>query len=348
MDINPFLGVCLHAIGGLAAASFYIPFKKVRNWSWESYWLIGGVFSWLITPWIVALLTVPNLLEVLSSSPGNAVLWSYFFGVLWGVGGLTFGLSMRYLGMSLGYALALGFCAAFGTIIPPLFQNQFGELIGSLSGIVVLSGVAACMIGISFCGAAGIRKEKEIPSEEKQQTIREFNFWKGVWVALFAGVMSACMSFGINTGKPIAELAVQMGTPDLWQNTPVFIIILAGGFTTNFIWCLYLNFKNNSWCDYIKTVETPMLLNYIFSALAGITWYLQFMFYGMGTTQMGKYDFSSWTIHMAFIIIFSNIWGWIFREWKGVGKKTHALVWTGIGVLILSTIIVGFGNYLAK
>ncbi|MDP8243075.1 MAG: L-rhamnose/proton symporter RhaT [Candidatus Hinthialibacter antarcticus] len=345
---NPFFGVFLHAIGGLAAASFYIPFKKVQHWSWESYWLVGGVFSWLVAPWVVAALTAPNVLQILSASPASSLVWCYLFGVLWGVGGLTFGLSMRYLGMSLGYAIALGFCAAFGTIIPPLFAGQFGELISNLAGVVTLSGVVVCLVGISFCGLAGIRKEKELPIEEKKKTVIEFDLWKGIWVALFAGVMSACMSFGINAGKPIADMAVQFSTPDIWKNTPVFIIILAGGFTTNLIWCLYLNYKNNTWGDYVRLIDTPIVFNYLFSALAGVTWYLQFMFYGMGTTQMGKYDFGSWTIHMAFIIIFSNIWGWSFHEWKGVSKRTHRLVWIGVGILLLSTIVVGLGNYLAE
>lgn len=347
MESNPFLGVLLHAIGGIAAASFYIPFKGVRNWSWESYWLVGGVFSWLIAPWILAGLTVPNLWETLTEAPQQAVFYSYFFGVLWGIGGLTFGLSMRYLGLSLGYAIALGFCAAFGTIIPPIFQDQIGELLGSASGLITLLGVLICMLGIAFCGKAGIRKERELPAEEKQETIREFNLWKGIWVALFAGVMSACMAFGIAAGKPIAELAIKNGTANLWQNTPVFVIILAGGFTSNFIWCIYLNYRNRSWGDYLKSVETPMLINYLLSALAGITWYLQFMFYGMGTTQMGKYDFSSWTIHMAFIIIFSNIWGRLFHEWKGVSQRTHVWVWSGIGILLVSIFVIGLGNYIA-
>ncbi|MDX9753168.1 MAG: L-rhamnose/proton symporter RhaT [bacterium] len=348
METNPFLGVLLHAIGGLAAGSFYIPYKKVKNWSWESYWLVGGFFSWIIVPWLVAWLTAPNLISTLTQASGTSLFWSYFFGLLWGIGGLTFGLSMRFLGLSLGMAIALGFCASFGTLIPPIFTGQFMELIQHWSGLITLAGVLVCMIGISFCGMAGMRKEKELSREEKQKAIKEFNLAKGLWVAFFSGIMSACMSFGISAGRPIAEMAIQNGTPDLWQNTPVFIVILAGGFTSNFIWCVYLNYKNNSWGDYQKTLHTPRVLNYIFSAMAGTTWYMQFMFYGMGTTKMGKYDFSSWTIHMAFIIIFSTIWGWLFHEWKGVGKRTHTLVWTGILVLILSTIVVGYGNYMAS
>jgi len=342
------LGVLLHAIGGFAAGSFYIPFKKVRHWAWESYWLAGGVFSWILAPWVVALLVVPRLFSVLSEAPPSTVFWTYFFGVLWGIGGLTFGLSMRYLGMSLGYAIALGFCAAFGTIVPPIFKREFADLLATTSGLITLAGILVCLVGIGICGWAGVSKERELSEEKKKETIKEFNFAKGLLVAIFAGVMSACMAFAIEAGEPIAALAGQSGTASLWVNSPVYVFIFAGGFTANFIWCVYLNLKNRTAGDYVDARKTPLLSNYLFSALAGITWYLQFMFFGMGKTRMGAYGFSSWTIHMAFIIVFSNLWGLFFREWKGTSRRTHSLVVAGLIVLVLSTVVVGVGNYLAS
>jgi len=347
MNPNPFLGVFLHALGGFAAGSFYIPYKGVRKWAWESYWLVGGVFSWIFAPWVIAWLTCPDPVAVLRSAPLSSLFWSYVFGLLWGIGGLTFGLSMRYLGMSLGYALALGFCAAFGTIIPPIFKGEFPVLLSSASGLVTLAGVGVCLAGIAVCGKAGVSKERELSSEEKKAAIREFDFMKGVWVAIFAGIMSACMAFAIQAGKPIAKLAAETGTRELWQNTPVFIVILAGGFTTNFIWCAILNVRNKTARDYVNAGDASLAINYVLSALAGITWYLQFMFYGMGTTQMGRYDFSSWTIHMAFIIVFSNMWAILFHEWKGSSRRTHHIVFAGIIILIASTLVVGYGNYIA-
>jgi L-rhamnose-H+ transport protein len=355
LDANPFLGVVLHAIGGLAAGSFYIPFKKVRNWSWESYWLVGGVFSWILAPWVVAFLAVPDLGPIFREAPRGSILQSYLFGVLWGIGGLTFGLSVRYVGMSLGYALSLGFCAAFGTIIPGLFnieqftfdRDKFELLTQTKSGLTTLGGVGVCLAGIAVCGLAGIFKERELSSEAKRATIREFSFVKGFWVAVFAGVMSACMAFGFASGKPIADLAVEHHVTPLWKNTPVLIVVLAGGFTTNFIWCLILNLRNRSGHDYTNAAGAPLVVNYVFSALAGVTWYLQFMFYGMGTTKMGRYDFSSWTIHMSFIIVFSNLWALGFHEWKGSSCRTLRMVIIGIVVLIAATLVIGYGNFLA-
>jgi L-rhamnose-H+ transport protein len=324
------LGLLLITLGGFAAGSFYIPFKKVRNWAWETYWLVNGLFSWIIMPWLIAFITVPALCLVLREAPASSIFWTFLFGLLWGIGGLTFGLSI---------------CAAFGTIVPPIYKGTFGELITSISGLTTLAGVLVCLVGIAICGWAGISKEKELSAEEKKKAIKEFNFVKGLLVAIFAGIMSACMAFGFTAGEPIAKLAIENKAPPLWQNNPVLIVIFAGGFTTNFIWCVFLNIKNRSAKNYIDT-RAPLINNYIFSALAGITWYLQFMFYGMGKTKMGKYSFASWTVLMALIIVFSNIWGLIFREWKGTSRRTHLIILAGILVLIASTLVVGLGNYL--
>jgi L-rhamnose-H+ transport protein len=361
MQTSVLLGVILHTIGGLAAGSFYIPYSRVKKWSWESYWLAGGFFSWIIAPWVLAFATTPDLLGVLGhgwgdgTMPSEAVRWSFFFGMMWGMGGLTFGLTMRYLGVSLGMAVALGYCAAFGTLMPPIFKGQWGEIVNSLSGQWILAGVAICLTGIAITGLAGMSKEREMPEEEKRKTIKEFNFFKGILVATFSGIFSAGMSYGISAGKPIAQFAMQSnianGVSEYWanifQNTPLFIFILAGGFTVNFLWCVMLNIKNGSGGDYVN-FQTPILLNYFFSAIAGVTWYCQFFFYGMGETQMGKYNFSSWTLHMSSIILFSTLWGIGLREWKGTSIRTRALLTTGLAVLVISLAVVGYGNKISK
>ena len=369
MAPNPFLGVILHAIGGLASASFYIPYRKVRHWSWESYWLAGGFFSWILAPIFFALIfNWGHLGAVYGDISIKVLFWTYFFGAMWGIGGLTYGLTMRYLGLSLGIAITLGFCAAFGTVIPPLIntmQNSGGVLAAATSflpkmsetdlvvmahttsGLVLFAGVLVCLGGIIVCGRAGVRRESEQSQEQRAMMKEDFHFVKGVWIAIFSGIMSASMAYAFAAGKPISEAAVALGTNKTFSNTPVLIIILLGGFTTNFLWCMFLNWKNRSFKDYVSApAGVSITLNYLFSAIAGVTWYLQFFFYGMGTTKMGAYDFSSWTLHMAFIIVFGNLWGIALKEWFGTKQKTQLIIAAGITVLILSTVVVGWGNYL--
>jgi L-rhamnose-H+ transport protein len=354
----PVQGVLLHAIGGLAAASFYIPYKKVRHWSWENYWLVGGFVSWIIAPWVIAMLILPQTPLILAQVPVKTILWTVFFGAMWGIGGLTFGLTMRFLGVALGYAIALGLTAVFGTLIPPLFSGELFAIAQTTSGQVLLSGVLVCVVGIVLGGKAGRRKEAELSDEQKRATISEFNFKKGLIVAVVAGIMSASMAVAFVAGEPIAELAIASGAPPLWQNLPVLIVILFGGFLTNFVWCVSLIIKNGTVGELLgnrstneglaPSIERPQLpLNYILCAIAGFTWYLQFFFYGMGTTQLGRYEFSSWTLHMAFIIVFSTLWGLALREWKGASRVTHTWNAAGLIVLILSIVIIGWGNTLA-
>ncbi|MBT8044720.1 MAG: rhamnose/proton symporter RhaT, partial [Verrucomicrobiae bacterium] len=256
---NPILGVVFHWLGGLASGSFYVPYKAVRRWSWETYWLVGGFFSWIICPWFFATLLTEDVLGVLQSQPGSVLGWTYLFGVLWGFGGLTFGLAMRYLGMSLGMGVALGYCAAFGTLLPPILKTFFpeipvGENIAQIyatgPGKVTLLGVLVCLVGIAIAAWAGGTKEKEMPEKEKKKSIKEFNFRKGIVVATFSGIMSACFSFGLTAAEPIGKASIAAGTDDLWSGLPSLIVVMFGGFTTNFIWCVGLNIKNRSGYEY--------------------------------------------------------------------------------------------------
>ncbi|MBI4902798.1 MAG: L-rhamnose/proton symporter RhaT [Acidobacteria bacterium] len=360
MHSNPALGVLFHWLGGLASGSFYVPFKGVKKWSWETYWLVGGFFSWIIAPFFFGTLIATDLLGVLSEAPGNVMFWCYFFGALWGLGGLTFGLTMRYLGMSLGMAIALGYCAAFGTLMPPIFSGEFvTKVLHTASGQVILVGIGVCLAGIAAAGMAGMSKEREMPDEKKREAIQEFDLKKGIMVATFSGVMSACFSYGLSAGDPIKEIALRHGTTTLWQGLPVLVVVLWGGFTTNFIWCVMLHRKNGSAYQYLsptvkeagpggrlRDVPAPRMRNYIFSAIAGTTWYLQFFFYSMGETQMGEFKFSSWTLHMASIIIFSTLWGIALHEWRGASARTVRWVVLSLALLIASTVVVGYGNYL--
>lgn len=304
----------------------------------------------------MASLLVPGVWSILSHTPVSILFWAFLFGMLWGVGGLTFGLTMRYLGIALGMAVALGYTAVFGTLIPPLFHGQLAGIFATLSGKFILLGVIVSVAGIAVSGLAGMSKEHELTTEQKQSAITEFHFGKGMAIATFSGIMSSCMAFGLDAGGTINTTAVnvlhQSGRSGIWQGLPVLIPVLLGGFVTNFVWCAALNIRNHSGREYLGVIDgkkdgtAPISNNYLFSAMAGIIWYLQFFFYTMGSSKMGSYSFSSWTLHMASIMIFSMLWGIALKEWKGTSGRTHWLIALGLAVLVSSTVIIGYGNYL--
>ncbi|MEL7003158.1 MAG: L-rhamnose/proton symporter RhaT, partial [Bacteroidota bacterium] len=293
--MGAFIGVVLHAVGGFAAGSFYIPIKKVKDWSWESSWLVLGASAWLIVPIIIGTITIPDLWKVIGDTSSSTIFWTYFFGVLWGVGGLTFGLSMRYLGISLGMAIALGFCAAFGTLIPPIYNGTFGDLFANRAGWITFLGVMVCLVGIGVCGKAGMMKDKELDADDQQATVEEFNLGKGLVVALISGILSACFAFALEAGGEISENSLIAGADSLYQNNASLVIILLGGLTSNLIYCVVLNVRNKSYTNYTDGSKS-LPGNYFWASLGGLTWYLQFFFYGMGSTLLGeKFDFASWT-----------------------------------------------------
>jgi L-rhamnose-H+ transport protein len=344
------LGVLFHSLGGVAAGSFYMPYNKVKKWAWESYWMVGGTVSWLIVPPLAAWITVPGFAEIIAASSGQILYFTFAMGLLWGVGGLSYGLGIRYLGMSLGNSVVLGFCAAFGAIVPSIYYNinptegkiSFTDMLASSSGQLVLLGVFVCLVGIAISGKAGMMKESELSEEEKKKSIAEFNLMKGLMVAILSGILSSFFNFGIEAGKPLADAAVAAGYNPLYQNNVTFVVILWGGLTTNLVWTSILSIKNKSYTDFTNKT-TPIVKNILFSALAGGIWFLQFFFYGMGESKLGN-GASSWILHMSMIILTANIWGIYRKEWKGVATKTKWTVTIGIVVILLSVVLVGIGN----
>lgn len=344
------LGVLFHSLGGIASGSFYMPYNKVKGWAWESYWMVGGTFSWLILPPLAAWITVPDFLEIILASSNDILTFTFFMGLLWGVGGLSYGLGIRYLGMSLGNSVVLGFCAAFGAIVPSIYYNinptegkvSFTDMLASTGGQVVLIGVVVCLLGIAISGKAGMLKENELSDEEKKKSIAEFNLYKGLAIGVLSGILSSFFSFGIEAGKPLADAAVEAGFDPLYQNNVTFVVILWGGLTTNLIWTTILSLRNKSYTDFVNK-ENPIVRNFLFSALAGSIWYLQFFFYGMGESKLGN-GASSWILHMSTIILTANIWGIYRKEWKGVATKTKATITVGIILILLSVVLVGVGN----
>lgn len=341
-------GILLLVAGGFSAASFYVPSHAIKKWTWETYWISLGFVAWLIMPTVAGLLTTPDLWSILHASPVKSWLGAYGFGVLWGFGGLMSALGLRYLGLSLGQSVCLGVCSIVGTLVPAAIDGKIGLLFTTMPGIVVLLGFLVCLAGTALCGYAGVRKERLLSDELKKASVKEFALGKGVLMATLGGIMSASMAFAFTAGAPIARVAIDAGTAQVFKNMPLLVFALAGGFTTNFIATMLTTAKNKAFGDYVVRPRSTLLFNYFLAIVSGVLWYGQWFSFGTGATKLGEYSYAGWSIFMAAIIIFSNLWGLVLREWKGVDAKTRLVLWLGIAALVVSVVMIGVGDGLAR
>ena len=334
--MNLVIGLLIIAVGAFCQSSSYVPINKIKSWSWESYWLVQGVFAWLVFPFIGAWLSVSGIgsfgdLLALMQADAKSTWLTILFGALWGVGGLTFGLSMRYLGVALGQSIALGTCSALGAILGPVFTGHAADLTSA-----VIIGVVVTLVGIAIIGVAGAMKSAALPEEEKKKAVKDFNFGKGIFVALLAGFMSACFNIGLSFGQGL----FLEGTKPIFQTLPATMLVTFGGFLTNACYCLYQNNKNKTFGDYRQ--GSLWGNNILFCGLAGLLWYSQFFGLSLGKGFLTDYPVLitfSWCILMSLNVVFSNVWGIVLKEWKGVSRKTVAVLVCGIVVLIISTFL---------
>ncbi|MDR2287467.1 MAG: L-rhamnose/proton symporter RhaT [Prevotellaceae bacterium] len=367
------IGLLIIAVGSFGQSSSYVPIKKVKNWAWECFWLTQGIFAWLLFPFLGALLAVPennSLFGIIGNAGSSAVLQSIAFGALWGIGGLTFGLSMRYLGVALGQSLSLGICSAFGTLIPPLLPQLFPDA-GKITPVLII-GVSIAIAGIAIIGYAGALKSQAMSEEEKRKAVKDFALKKGLLIALLAGVMSACFNLGLNAGAPIKELLLSISLQNindidvmtivqkylhnepidiklknildhtsLYASLPTTLLVTIGGFVTNAIYCIYQNVKNNTGKQYFSVSRNIFVNNILFCSLAGILWYSQFFGLGVGQSFLKASPIMlafSWSILMSLNVLFSNVWGIFLKEWKGSGQKTIIVLLIGLAMLVASIV----------
>lgn len=342
--MNTLIGLLIIAIGSFGQSSSYVPINKVKNWSWESFWLVQGIFAWLVFPLLGALLAIPAGSTLTELWSNGGALPAIIYGILWGVGGLTFGLSMRYLGVALGQSISLGTCAAFGTLFPALFGGTdlfHGE------GLMLLIGVCITLAGIAIIGYAGSLRSKNMSEEEKKAAVKDFALTKGLLVALLAGIMSACFALGLDAGTPIKEAALEKGTDALYAGLPVIFLVTLGGFCTNAAYCIQQNLKNQTGQEYFSVSKGTFTNNILFCALAGVLWYSQFFGLEMGKSFLSDSPILlafSWSILMSLNVTFSNVWGILLKEWKGCSAQTIGTLILGLAVLIASIIVVAMAQ----
>ena len=424
--MNVIIGLSMLILGGVSAGSSYVPLKGVKGWAWESLWAVQGIVAWLLLPFLLALLCTPHLGMVIRSVAFSTLGYTYLLGFLWGLGGLAWGIAVRYIGLSLGFSIATGFLSSLGTLVPIIVAGRMQEVLSTTSGKITLCSIVLSLLGIFICGRAGMRRDGERAvggtaadgsvSEERNTSEEAYNseeadtlgrdnssaradtldsinssgkvdssgrdnalgrvdssgradtldrtnnsgrvndadedsapafqFKKGILIALAAGVLAACFAFGITAGEPIRQKAIEAGASPLWATTPVFFIELLGGITVNLLYCLFMNRRNKTFSDYRSVAVAGKLAgNYLFSSLVGALWYLQFVFYGMAAFYMGAYSFTNWSVHMSFMVVASNLWGYYFKEWKGASRETIRWNNAGIFVLVIAGIIMGIASY---
>jgi len=350
---NPIAGVGLHGAGALLAANCYAPQKFIRRWSWETFWIVQAAFCWLIWPIVGAMLTIPELgavvTEALDNYPKELAL-SFAFSLAYGVGGIAFNYSIKYIGFSLTYAIAIGLSSVLGTVIPPLVRGELMDKIAKPGAAWVIGGMVIGTLGIAFCGVAGRLKERSLSQQEGGKG--GFSLIKGLFLSLLAGVLSAFYGFAIAVTEPVIAIAAEHGAGH-WQGNVAYLTANTGAFVTSVIYALWLATKNRSLGEFIKLGKGPekanLFRNYVLAILVGTLWYGQFFFYNLGHVRMGKdYAFTSWAIHMTMLVLLSNLTGVFFREWKGCTRRTIIFIVLGLAVLMAAVIMLTYGNYIGS
>lgn len=341
MSSSIILGIVWHLVGAASAACFYAPLKKVKHWSWETMWSLAGLFSWIVLPWTVSYILLPDFWAYYGSFSAATLLPVFLFGAMWGIGNINYGLTMRYLGMSLGIGIAIGVTLIIGTLMTPVLQGKAALLMGTPGGRMTLLGVLVAVIGVAVVSYAGYLKEKSLGIKAE-----EFNLKKGLILAVMCGIFSAGMSFAMSAATPMHEAAAQLGLNPLYVALPSYVVIMGGGAIVNLGFCfIRLATRREISIKADLSVASPLLItNALFAILGGVMWYLQFFFYAWGHASIPpEYDYMSWMLHMSFYVLCGGIVGLLLKEWLGVGRQPVAILTLGCLIIILAANIVGMG-----
>ncbi len=345
MNVGILSGILLIALGAFSSGSFAVPFGKIKGWSWETYWMVFSLGAYIIFPLITCLIFAPEFIQILCSTPTGTLVSVFLLGALYGIGNLSFGLALRYLGLSLGYALSLGLMLAIGTLIPPVLDGRLQVMMQGPGGKLLILGIGIAGIGIALSAWSGILKDRIISDTRKQENIGEFNLVKGAMAAVLVGFTGSAMSLGFEQGNPISDIAAKQGVNPLFTMMPMMVVLYAGTFVTTIGWCIYLGTKNQSLKDYNHATTSKILIcNYLHGLLAGLLWFSQFIVYGMGKSKMGPFTFTSWGILMALTIVCATIWGLIRKEWKGAPTKIYVLMIFSMLIIIASSFLIGISG----
>lgn len=345
MNFAVLAGIVLIGAGAFSSGSFAVPFGKIRGWSWETYWMIFSTGAYIIFPLMACLVFAPDFVLIIGKTDSQTLISVFLLGAVYGIGNLSFGLALRYLGLSLGYALSLGLMLAIGTLIPPMLDGRLEIMLQKESGMLLIYGVLIACFGIAISAWSGILKDKQISDAAKKESIGEFSLGKGIIASVLVGITGSAMSLGFERGLPITEIAASQGVDELFTMMPLLVVLFSGTFVTTIIWCGFLGFRNKSLTNYIRAENTSVFVkNYLFGLLAGLLWFSQFIVYGMGKSKMGPFTFTSWGILMALTIVSATVWGLFRKEWKGTSQKVYFLMILSLLIIIISSFMIGISG----
>ena len=345
MNLSVFAGILLIAMGAFSSGSFAVPFGKIKGWEWETYWMIFSTGAYIVFPLLACLVFAPDFVSIIGKTDSQSLLSVFLLGAVYGVGNLSFGLALRYLGLSLGYALSLGLMLAIGTLIPPMLDGRLEIMLHKEGGMLLIYGVITACFGIAMSAWSGILKDRQISDAAKKESISEFSFVKGILAAALVGVTGSAMSLGFERGLPITEIAANQGVDELFTMMPLLVVLFSGTFVTTIFWCGFLGFRNKSLVNYMKAENSNVfVMNYLFGLLAGLLWFSQFILYGMGKSKMGPFTFTSWGILMALTIVSATVWGLFRKEWKGTSRKVYFLMILSLVIIIVSSFMIGISG----
>jgi L-rhamnose-H+ transport protein len=297
---------------------------------------------------IVAAMTIPHLRIVLIEAPKDAMMRSFLLGLFYGIGGTAFGIAIRYIGFSMTYALSIGISCVLGTLLPPLLAGQLVNLLHQTGSAWVFSGIGVASAGILISGIAGKLRDldkKPVTGDVTPQS----SLKKGLFFAFAAGILSAIFGLALAAGQPIADIAARHGAGQ-FQGNVILIFACGGAFVSTALLCLYLHWKEGSLREYISFADGPsrslLAANLALATLTGLLWYGQFFFYGMAHTYMGAYQFTSWALHMAMLVLFSVFVGVFLKEWHGCGRRPIVALASAVAVLLAAVVSITYGSYL--
>ncbi|MGA7714039.1 MAG: L-rhamnose/proton symporter RhaT [Rhizomicrobium sp.] len=332
-------GIGWHMVGAACAASFYAPIGKVTKWSWETTWAVAGLFSWILLPITVSAFLLPDVGGFYRSLDKDVVLRAFLFGGMWGIGNVSYGLTMRYLGMSLGIGVAIGVTLVIGTLVPPIMHGQLLAILTGHGGTLSLLGICAALLGVAIVSYAGHLKELALG-----RTAEQFDLRLGLALAVMCGIFSSGMSFAIDAAKPVEAASLALHVNPLYAALPSYVIIMGGGAIVNFSYCiLRLIFKSGlSFRSDIAQPGAVLVRNSALAATGGIMWYLQFFFYAWGAASIPQHlSYVNWMLHMSGYVLCGGLVGLALHEWAGVGWRPIRILWVGMIVIIIAANLVG-------